>query len=367
MTIRMTLLRRIADVLHWGTSPDGDGTVMRKVLMCNVGALAGIFSLLLFDAFFLYGGSVSTRQVTLLHIPVYAGFALVFWLNRTLRHDAAAILLVLSAMGANLGPMLLAFGTHFQHHHYFILFAVAPISIIASHRRLLVAAIFLANSALFIWFSLWGMAPAADILAIDESVANIFRTLLSFLVILTLGIFYWAYDAFAERSERELQTLSLTDSLTQLPNRRHFDGAFVQEMAKARRNPTPISIAFMDIDRFKSVNDTYGHGMGDAAIRHVADVVKGSLRAGSIVGRMGGDELAVLMPGTDIDEAFGAMERVRAAIAVADCESGGRVLRVTVSIGVARVAVGESLTDACRHADEKLYEAKMAGRNIVKR
>lgn len=360
------MLRLCNELLHWGARADDDSTTQRKVLMCNVGALVGVFTLLLFDAIFLYSGSVSARQAGLLHIPFYICFVAVLWLNRRHHHDAAGLLLVLSAMGANLGPMLLAFGTYFHHHHYFILFAVAPISIISSRHWLLVAAVFLMNSALFIWFSLRGMAPAPDILAIDDSVITTFRTLLSFLVILTLGIFYWAYDIFAGRSERELQSLSMTDSLTQLPNRRYFERAFQQEVVKARRNPTPISIAFMDIDRFKSINDTYGHNMGDAVIRQIAKVVQDNLRAGSIVGRLGGDELAVLMPGAGIDEASGAMERVRAAVAAAECECDGSSLRATVSIGVALVDIDEPLKDASKHADEKLYAAKQAGRNIVK-
>lgn len=360
------MVRLFNEVLHWGARADEDSTTQRKVLMCNVGALTGVFTLLLFDAIFLYSSSVSARLAALSHIPFYLCFVSVLWLNRHDHHDVAGVLLLLSAMAANLGPMLLAFGAYFHHHHYFILFAVAPISIISSRRWLLVAAAFVVNSALFIGFSLREMAPAPDILSIDDSVVTTFRTLLSFLVILTMGIFYWAYDIFAERSERELQSLSMTDSLTQLPNRRYFESAFQQEVAKARRSSMPVSLAFMDIDHFKSINDTYGHNVGDAVIRHIAQVVQGNLRAGSIVARLGGDELVVLMPGSGIDEACRVMERVHAAVAVATCECEGSNLRATVSIGVALVDINAPLNEAYRHADGKLYAAKQAGRNVVK-
>jgi len=287
-------------------------------------------------------------------------------LNRKCHYVLASWVLVLSAMGADLAPMLLAFGTYFAHHHYFIVFAVVPIAVLSAKRWPTVAFLFLLNSALFIWFSLYGMAPAPDILAIDSSVVTTFRTLLTFMVILTLAIFYWAYDIFAGRSERELQKQSMTDSLTQLPNRRYFENAFRQEVARAERSGLPLAIAYMDIDRFKTVNDTYGHNMGDAVIRHVADIVRQNLRAGSIVGRMGGDELVVLMPDTSVEDACEAMERVRMAVESMPCKCDGRQLGATVSIGVASVDIRTEMTEAYRKADEQLYEAKSAGRNRVK-
>lgn len=354
-------------LLHLGVEEAADSTTRRKVLLCNVGAAVGILSLLLYDSIFLYSGSHSAKLAALSHVPFYTGFASVFWLNRRHHYVTAPWVLVISAMLANIFPMVLAFGTYFSHHHYFILFAVVPIAVLSAQRWPTVALLFVLNSALFIWFSLYGMQAAPDILVIDSAVVTTFRTLLSFMVILTLAIFYWAYDIFAGRSERELEMLSMTDSLTQLPNRRYFENAFRQEMLRARRAGSPVSIAFMDIDRFKMVNDTFGHSVGDAIIRHIAEVVSQNLRAGSIVGRLGGDELVVLMPNANIEEAGEAMERVRAAVESAQCESDGVTLNATVSIGVAEVDPDASLTDAYRKADGMLYEAKSAGRNAVKR
>lgn len=357
----------LRNLFQSGVRSAEDSTTRRKVLLCNVGAFVGICSLLLYDSIFLYSGSPSARLAAFSHIPFYAGFASIFWLNRKSHYVSATWLLVLCAMAANYLPMLIAFGTYLAHHHYFILFAVVPIAILSASRWPTVAFLFIINSALFIWFSLYGMAPAPDILSIDRSVVITFRTLLSFMVILTLAIFYWAYDIFAGKSERELQMLSMTDSLTQLPNRRYFENAFRQEVARAERSGTPIAIAYMDIDRFKSVNDNYGHNMGDAVIRHVADVVRQNLRAGSTVGRLGGDELVVLMPNANEDDACEAMERVRTAVESTPCKYAGKQLSATVSIGVAQVDIRAEMTDAYRNADELLYEAKSAGRNVVKR
>lgn len=352
-------------LIQSGVSSAEDSTMRRKILLCNVGAFVGICSLLIFDAVFLYSGSRSALSAAYSHIPFYGAFAAVFWLNRRRRYLVATGTLVFAAMLADYAPMHIAFGTYFAHHHYFILYAVVPIAILPARHWKLIAFMFVANSALFIWFSLQGMPAAPDILDIDDSIVTLFRTLLTFMVILTLAIFYWAYDLFAGRSERELQKLSMTDSLTQLPNRRYFEQAFHQEVARASRSVEAISIVFMDIDRFKDVNDTYGHNVGDAVICHVAGIVHQNLRAGNVVSRLGGDELVVLMPSTNVEEAGEAMERVRMAVESTPCECEGVVLSVTVSIGVAQVDIQAGLTAAYRTADEKLYQAKSGGRNKV--
>jgi len=354
-------------LIYAGVGSAEDSTTRRKVLLCNMGALVGVCSLLVYDAIFLYSGSLSARLATLSQIPFYLGFLSVIWLNLRHCYVTASWVLLLTAMLADYTPMYIAFGTYFSHHYYFILFAVAPIAVLSAKRWPMVAFLFVVNSALFIWFELFGMQAAPDILEIDPSVVTTFRALLSFMVILTLASFYWAYDIFASRSEHELQKLSMTDSLTQLPNRRYFENAFRLEVARAKRSGAPIAIAFMDIDRFKTVNDAFGHNAGDAIIRHIAGVVSQNLRAGSTVGRLGGDELVVLMPNSEVDEAVEAMERVRAAVESSHCESEGVTLHATVSIGVAAVELDASVREAYRKADEMLYEAKNAGRNMVKR
>lgn len=353
-------------LFHTGVDAAPDSTTRRKVLLCNVGAFVGICSLLFFDVIYLYSGSASARVAAFMHLPAYLGFGLVIWFNRRHRHDFASWLLVVNAMVADILPMLHSFGTHLYHHYYFILFAVVPIAVLSARRWPTVVFLFVLNSALFIGFSLHEIEPAPDILEIEGSVVTAFRTLLSFMVILTLGIFYWAYDIYAGRSERELQALSMTDSLTQLPNRRYFENAFLHEVQRARRSHAPMALAFMDIDRFKNVNDTWGHHIGDEVIRMVAATVQRNLRVGSVVGRLGGDELVVLMPDTGLEEAAGAMERVRAAVAAAECECDGVRLHATVSIGVAAVDVEASITAAYMKADEMLYAAKQAGRNAVR-
>lgn len=146
------------------------------------------------------------------------------------------------------------------------------------------------------------------------------------------------------------------DPLTGLPNRRAFDECL------ARLGTEPVSVALLDIDRFKSINDTYSHRVGDEVLRRVARIVADAVRYGDLAARYGGEEFGLVLPDTLLDQAVVVCERVRLAVADADWTGVCRDLRVTVSAGVARDAVPEP---ALRIADARLYAAKGAGRNQV--
>lgn len=149
-----------------------------------------------------------------------------------------------------------------------------------------------------------------------------------------------------------------TDALTGLPNRRRV-WAVVGDLAAAN---TRFSLSLVDIDHFKNFNDTYGHDVGDATLVHVAGVLAASTRADDVVGRWGGEEFVVILPGP-VEDARAAMDRVREVIAADPVVDVGQ--RVTVSAGVARHEVGEDPWHTLRRADRALYEAKRAGRDRV--
>lgn len=154
-----------------------------------------------------------------------------------------------------------------------------------------------------------------------------------------------------------------TDALTRLPNRRAFDEGLARHVAQWRRHGHPLSVMMVDVDHFKKFNDTHGHQAGDQALRVVSQVLQSTMREADFVTRYGGEELAVILPATDIQEAQRAAQRARQAIEQAPISSGAWTAHVTVSLGVAELHMAETAGDLVGRADAALYAAKQAGRN----
>ncbi|MBK8750758.1 MAG: diguanylate cyclase [Candidatus Competibacteraceae bacterium] len=166
--------------------------------------------------------------------------------------------------------------------------------------------------------------------------------------------------------ERELRRLATTDSLTELSNRRHFLAQMTQELVRFKRYARPVALLMFDLDHFKRVNDQHGHAAGDDVLRHFSAVARQMLRQVDLLGRLGGEEFAALLPGTDFDGAQQLAERLRRRVAESPVTTAGGVIRVTVSIGVTLFAMTDSAADAILgRADRALYRAKSQGRNRV--
>lgn len=167
-------------------------------------------------------------------------------------------------------------------------------------------------------------------------------------------------------SNRRLQEAALTDPLTGFPNRRYAMERIAQEWTIANRTRKPLACMVIDVDNFKQINDSYGHDVGDAILRHTAHQIKRGLRAQDVICRTGGDEFLVICPDTTLDQAALCAERVRRSVGSAPVEAGRVQLRSAVSIGVAVRDEGMSDADALiKRADQGLYEAKRHGRNRV--
>jgi diguanylate cyclase (GGDEF)-like protein len=167
------------------------------------------------------------------------------------------------------------------------------------------------------------------------------------------------------RKSIELERLATRDTLTGCLTRRAFFERIAQAKEEARRNGTSLSCLLLDIDRFKYVNDTFGHAVGDRIIQEVGSQLIASLRAADIVGRYGGDEFLVGMPGCDLDQAVAIAQKLSDTIEK-QCGVGVPGLRVTVSIGVAAFgARSADVAEILDEADKALYAAKSAGRNRV--
>lgn len=176
----------------------------------------------------------------------------------------------------------------------------------------------------------------------------------------------WTASALTEeQSKKKLLHIATTDSLTQVWNRHHFLQEAGKEMARASRYHRPMVVVMLDIDRFKQINDMYGHQAGDEALAAFAEKCQETLRAVDLFGRLGGEEFAAILVETGAADAAEACERLRRAVAGIEIRRGGETLRFTVSIGYAEFCPGEDMDAVFGRADEALYRAKSGGRNRV--
>ena len=167
------------------------------------------------------------------------------------------------------------------------------------------------------------------------------------------------------RQAQEFEIQARKDALTGLANRRAFDEAMTRECARARRNMAPLCLVLLDIDHFKQVNDSYSHSIGDDVLKMVAELVASYCRTEDTVARWGGEEFAILLPGTTLEAAEQICQRIRQAVMQTDFSAVAADLHITVSMGLARYE-GELQHDKLlSHADAALYNAKEAGRNRV--
>jgi two-component system chemotaxis response regulator CheY len=169
------------------------------------------------------------------------------------------------------------------------------------------------------------------------------------------------------RKNRFLERLALTDPLTGIPNRRALEELAAREFAAAARHGYAAWVVIADIDRFKSINDTYGHDAGDEVLKTTARVLKTSFRQSDCVGRLGGEEFVLLLTHADAEQARLAVERVREELAIHPFQWKGQALTVTASFGLAGgcPAGAGDFTSMLARADAALYSAKKNGRNRV--
>lgn len=177
-----------------------------------------------------------------------------------------------------------------------------------------------------------------------------------------------ATEAQLLRLHQELDRVSAQarhDPLTGALNRKGLDEAVNREVASVRRKDTPLSVAMLDIDNFKKLNDTMGHATGDLALTHLAKVARECMRPQDTLARYGGEEFVILMPDTPLDRGIEAMTRLQRELTTKFFLSGTEKVLITFSAGVAQLAVEESASDAIRRADQAMYLAKRAGKNRV--
>lgn len=187
-------------------------------------------------------------------------------------------------------------------------------------------------------------------------------------IVFAVGGAVFVLALIKERNEAASKAVARTDALTGIANRAAFLDNAERALARCRHDDAPVSAVMFDLDRFKCINDRYGHATGDAVLRTFCDVTAAALRPHDLFGRMGGEEFAVVMPGCGIEAAFARAERIRASFVESCRFVGGHQVKATVSGGVAASEKADELLEVLLgHSDAALYEAKSDGRNRIKR
>jgi diguanylate cyclase (GGDEF)-like protein len=161
---------------------------------------------------------------------------------------------------------------------------------------------------------------------------------------------------------RQVEHMAITDTLTETFNRRKFDEVAELEQQRALNEKLPFSVILLDIDRFKKVNDRYGHSVGDQVLKQLCDVLRALIRHGDMLIRWGGEEFLIVLPATQIVEAGPLAERIRQAV---KGEQFGQVGQLTVSLGVAQLRTEDSIDRLIQRVDRAMYLAKEKGRDRV--
>lgn len=201
-------------------------------------------------------------------------------------------------------------------------------------------------------------------LALERVRAQKARLAMVFLMLLLVGIIFWAIQI--KRHQSQLQRLAQTDTLTGLGNRHFFTQKSERALIDAARAGQPAALVMFDLDHFKAINDTYGHGAGDWVLKQVGKTCSSHCRKVDYLGRIGGEEFAVLLHGLDLPTAARLAEDCRSQLAQIDTRECGYSFVVTASFGVSSTAQsGYDLSRLLSHADQMLYRAKNEGRNRV--
>jgi len=377
---RTHLISRLNNWIHWGCDDASTHTLKRKILHANITALVSIITMAVFAAVNLVIGNPALIEVDLVGIPFYFTAAAVPWLNRRGRAWLASWLMSFSITASVAAIILAVYGSMFGVHFYFVLFALLSLVFFCLPQWKSILAMFTMNAALFLYCEFVGVATNPALLDVSETLVKAIRASFAASILVSIFILVWLGEIVASRNELELESLSCTDTLTRLPNRRRMHQRLAEAIAASKRNGQYGAVLFIDLDNFKPVNDQHGHGAGDLLLQEAAQRIAACVREVDVVARYGGDEFVVILDHLGDDSEHAAKnahmtaEKVRSQLgepyqlAVHHKDAGGKRVEhsCTSSIGVTLFDGGSAGAEhIIKCADAAMYRAKGGGRNAI--
>jgi diguanylate cyclase (GGDEF)-like protein/hemerythrin-like metal-binding protein len=365
----------ITKILTVGIDDDSPGYVHRPVIFTNMAAGLGILFYTIFVVFHLMNANPSLLPVTLIDMAGLACLPFVFLLNKNHRYSLAAVLLNLLVAVPVFIKSYLYYGYLTGYHIFFIIFTILPILTMPAKRMFVTAGLVGLNLAFYLLT--FRHLPLHDVTSAHSAAEmTAMNYAISILVILLMAVCFYIYQVMLAQNDHNLERkadelrlaydevnlLASTDPLTGLLNRRVIEQTIMDEIIRAERYHSPLSIILFDLDHFKTVNDTFGHDIGDQVLITICSLVQANLRETDVLGRWGGEEFLIILPETDVNGATRTAEKLRAVLAKHKHETAGKV---TASFGVVQRQINTTLTFFFRQVDEAMYAAKNQGRNRV--
>lgn len=356
------MLSNMLKQLEWGCEHATCAADRRKILNANLGALVGTLSVLFYGLIYLATQNPAMVKAALVSFPFCAIYAAVPWLNRKGHVQWAAWLICYSLIGLVFSIMWVAQGTYLELHYYFLLLGLVPSMFFSLQQWRALAFLFVLSICLFVYAEYFSIAPDAAMYALPQWVVTTLRAAYKTTTLLTMLYVVLLAEHNASKNEARLEALSTTDRLTRVANRLRLDVVLDQEFARCQRGDGFFALILLDIDHFKSVNDRYGHTVGDAVLVAVSQLIKEKIRPQDLVGRWGGEEFLVICRDATTDTAEDIAEKLRSALQTQAIEVTGPK---TASFGVTSYRAGDRIADMVNRADAALYRAKERGRNRV--
>lgn len=327
--------------------------VARRV--CQLAAAVDISFFFLFH----FLGSPILAWINVGSVALYA--AAYVALERRQNRLAIALIWLEVIIHSALGTIMLGWGSGF--HYYLLMFI--PALCISSVRRGTIYSLIVGLWGYYIGLDIlmWFIEPFQPISSGALFGVHLFNLSVVFAMFAYLSFFYMNMVVSAQRKLRKLATV---DSLTGLFNRSHGSDLAENEIARFRRAKHPVAFMLLDVDHFKSINDRYGHEMGDKILAEIGQLIPAQLRTQDIVARWGGEEFLVILPDTGIESALASAERIRSAFRSHDWKAAtSEAVAVTISIGVSEMCENDDRGSVISRADRALYRGKAGGRNRV--